>query len=372
MIGFLANFLLLALTIILFMASFENAWASKFISIILKDRLLQFFTASICGTVIIKNMTNVFKITDLEGKICSLETQKTNQITLTAEEKSKIGASIEVAQKSASSSEPLADVIGLESVKQEVQRLRHFILTQKKREAFGLPKQKINLHLVFTGNPGTGKTMIAREIAKIYKAYGLLSKGHLIETDRSGLVSEYIGNTAPKTKEIINEAIGGVLFIDEAYALLDGDGGGISFGKEAIDTLLKEMEDKRDSFVVVVAGYGKEMEAFINSNPGLQSRFSKTIAFPDYTAEELLQLFELFAKKSAYILSDEARDRLATWFITEAPIGKKGFGNGRFVRNLFEKTIVVQSQRVALSNLENKTELQTISLDDVLSGIKNI
>lgn len=371
MIGFLANCLFIGLTVILFMASFENAWASKWIPVIFKDRLLQFITASICGTVFMKNLINVSKITDLEGKICSLETQKTNQITLTAEEKSKIGASIEVAQKSATTSEPLADVIGLESVKQEVQRLRHFIATQKKREAFGLPKQKVNLHLVFTGNPGTGKTMIAREIAKIYKAYGLLSKGHLIETDRSGLVSEYIGNTAPKTKGIISEAIGGVLFIDEAYALLDG-AGGMSFGKEAIDTLLKEMEDKRDSFVVVVAGYGKEMEAFINSNPGLQSRFSKTIAFPDYTAEELLQLFELYAKKSAYILSDEARNWLATWFVTEAPIGKKGFGNGRFVRNLFEKTIVVQSQRVALSNLDNKTALQSISVDDVMAGIRNV
>lgn len=371
MIGFFANCLFLGLTIILFMASFENAWASKLVSIVLKARLLQFITASICGIIFIKNLINVGKIADLEDTISSLKTQKTNQITLTAEEKSRIGASIEVAQKTASSSEPLANVTGLESVKEEVQRLRHFISTQKKREAFGLPKQKINLHLVFTGNPGTGKTMIAREIAKIYKAYGLLAKGHLIETDRSGLVSEYIGNTAPKTKEIIEEAIGGVLFIDEAYALLDGDGG-MSFGKEAIDTLLKEMEDKRDSFVVIVAGYGKEMESFINSNPGLQSRFSKTIAFPDYTAEELLQLFELFAKKSAYIISDEARNWLATWFVTEAPIGKKGFGNGRFVRNLFEKTIVVQSQRVALSNLDNKTALQTISVDDVMSGIKNI
>jgi SpoVK/Ycf46/Vps4 family AAA+-type ATPase len=211
--------------------------------------------------------------------------------------------------------------------------------------------------------------MIAREIAKIYMSYGLLKKGHLVETDRAGLVGEYVGQTAIKTKEKIAEAMGGVLFIDEAYSLLDGSGG---YGKEAIDTLLKEMEDSRDEFVVIVAGYGKEMGEFINSNPGLQSRFSTVINFPDYSAEELMQIFELAAKKDGSIVADDARDWLAQWLNSSAPLGAKGFGNGRFVRNLFEKTVVAQSHRLAEINAVEKEVLQLIGISDIKVGASAI
>jgi SpoVK/Ycf46/Vps4 family AAA+-type ATPase len=259
---------------------------------------------------------------------------------------------------------PLAHIIGLSNVKKQIDDLKHFVITQEERRKFNLPMQNLNLHLVFTGNPGTGKTTIAREVAKIYKKFGLLKKGHLVETDRSGLVAEYLGQTAIKTKGIIDKAMDGILFIDEAYSLL-GPGQGLDYGREAVDTLLKEMEDKKGRFAVIVADYPNEMENFVNSNPGLKSRFGKTINFEDYSHFELLQIFELFCLKENYDLSDKARTKLANYFVKLAPIGEKGFGNGRYVRNIFEDVIRDQSRRLSLNNISGVENLQKITEEDI-------
>lgn len=322
----------------------------------------------ICLTVILAAYSNA---NDKNKKLKEGTEEKSSNenIQLTDDEKAEISQAIQNSTSKTSLVDPLTEMIGLNSVKEEIKKLRSFIEVQTKRQSIGLSKQKVNLHIVLTGNPGTGKTMVAREIAKIYKSYGLLSSGHLIETDRSGLVAEYVGHTAIKTKEIIAKAQGGVLFIDEAYALLDQDGGG--FGKEAIDTLLKEMEDKRDSFVVIVAGYKPEMQSFINSNPGLKSRFSRIIDFPDYSPEELLQIFELTVKKANYKLSSEARNALAV-YLSNLEIGVKGFGNGRFVRNLFENSIIVQAERLAKNRIFDDESLKEINAEDILIATKSL
>lgn len=286
---------------------------------------------------------------------------KDNSAKLSDEQKKKIEDAVKSAQSNQSeSTEPLANIIGLDSVKQQVQDLKHFIVAQGKRRVAGLPTQNINLHLVFTGNPGTGKTTVAREIAKIYKNYGLLKKGHLVETDRAGLVAEYVGQTAIKTTEVIDRAMGGILFVDEAYSLL-----GDQFGKEAVETLLKIMEDKKGKFAVIVAGYPNEMEKFINSNPGLKSRFGRVLNFPDYSHGELMQIFELFCAKEGYKISDDARTKLAQHIVKSAPIGEKGFGNGRYARNIFENIIVKQSERTTHADLKEAHQLQEISTADI-------
>lgn len=371
MLEFIGNSVVFILVVLLFFAGWGTKWASAMLRDGVENRSAVLGASVALGVFGIRYIMQVLKSVELEAKVKSLEEAAIPPVTLTDGEKNAITESIQGAAKDATSVQPLSDVIGLESVKQEVQHLSHFIATQKKRKSVGLPTQRVNLHLVFTGNPGTGKTMIAREIAKIYKSYGVLEKGHLVETDRSGLVAEYLGQTAVKTKEIVQRAMGGVLFIDEAYALLDDSGNG-GYGKEAIDTLLKEMEDKRDAFVVIVAGYVREMENFVNSNPGLRSRFSKTIAFPDYSSEELLQIFELTAKKSGYVISSDARNRLARWLVNDAPLGEKGFGNARFVRNLFEKTLIAQAQRVASPEVEGKEALQQITHSDIELGIASV
>ena len=239
----------------------------------------------------------------------------------------------------------LDSYIGLSVIKSEVNSLINWIGIMKARQAAGLPTPDLSLHMVFSGNPGTGKTMIARLMARIYKCLGILSKGHLVEVDRSGLVAGYVGQTALKTQEVINKALGGVLFIDEAYALTENRGG-TDYGQEAVDTILKAMEDHRDDLIVIVAGYTELMQSFISSNPGLESRFNRFMQFPDYTVDELVGIFEMRCGKSCYTLSEDAKALLPE-ILREKSKNVKGFGNGRGVRNLFENAISNQADRLS-------------------------
>lgn len=254
-------------------------------------------------------------------------------------------------------------LIGLESVKEEIRKLQSFIQIQSMRKEQGLPQMNIAHHFVFTGNPGTGKTTVARILAKIYKELGVVRQGQLIETDRSGLVAEYVGQTAVKTNKVIDSALDGVLFIDEAYSLVQG--GKEDFGAEAIATLLKRMEDNRDRLVVILAGYTEDMKQFIASNPGLQSRFNRYIEFPDYSATDLLKIFNLQLAHHDYRLTATASTR--TMEIIEAALAAKSssFGNARYVRNLFERTIENQAVRLAEKPSVTREELMTIEDIDI-------
>lgn len=258
--------------------------------------------------------------------------------------------------------ETLNSLIGLQSVKRDVNNLIDFVQMTKKREEAGLKALPVSLHMVFTGNPGTGKTTVARLLAKVYKEIGLLSKGHLVEVDRSGLVSGYVGQTALKTSEVIESALGGILFIDEAYSLVKG---GNDFGQEAIDTLLKAMEDNRGNLVVIVAGYPNLMEKFITSNPGLKSRFSKILFFPDYDAQELEEVFYEFCDKYEYVLSDEAKVFLKNYMETLVEEKTENFANARDVRNFFEQAIRNQASRVMEMSDPTEEDLKTITIGDL-------
>ena len=264
--------------------------------------------------------------------------------------------------------EELSNLIGLANVKTEVNNLYNLVKVQKMRESSGMKTSNISYHCVFIGNPGTGKTTVARIVAKIYKDLGVIKKGHLVETDRSGLVGEYVGQTAPKTNAIINSALDGVLFIDEAYSLVQG--GQNDYGKEAISTLLKRMEDDRDRLIVILAGYSKEMEDFINSNSGLQSRFNRYIEFPDYTSNELIQIFNYVVKKNEYNLSEDASIKIKA-VITDAVEHKDmNFGNARYVRNLFEKIITQQANRITAEPTITKEMLEKIEEIDIINAVK--
>ncbi len=240
----------------------------------------------------------------------------------------------------------LDELVGLENVKKDVNSLVNLVKVRKLRQERGIKQIDMSLHMVFSGNPGTGKTTVARLLAEIYRSIGLLSKGHLVETDRSGLVAGYVGQTAIKTKEVINSALGGVLFIDEAYALTENRGEN-DFGGEAIDTLLKAMEDNRDDLIVIVAGYPDLMEGFVCSNPGLKSRFNKYIYFADYSAEELLAMLKMRCTKGDYILSAEAEEFAKEFFTKRVENKPENYANGRDVRNFFEKAAVNQADRLA-------------------------
>lgn len=257
----------------------------------------------------------------------------------------------------------LDEMIGLETVKTSIHSLNNYICMMKKRQEAGMKSPAMSYHCVFTGNPGTGKTTVARILAGIYKDLGVLQKGHLVETDRSGLVAEYVGQTAVKTNKIIDKALDGVLFIDEAYALAQG--GSEDYGKEAIATLLKRMEDDRDRLVVILAGYTEEIEQFINSNPGLRSRFNRYISFPDYSSKKLFEIFLLQTQKNDYVLSEEAGDCLKKHFEAKIVQKSKDFGNARYVRNLFEKTIEMQANRLAGVPQLTKEMMAELVLTDV-------
>ena len=248
-------------------------------------------------------------------------------------------------------------LIGLDHVKTEVRRLTSLLRVQQMRADQGLPVIETSRHLVFVGNPGTGKTTVARLLSELYRSLDVVSKGHLVETDRSDLVAGYVGQTATKTRAVLESALGGTVLIDEAYSLARG--GENDFGREAIDTLVKFMEDHRDDLAVVVAGYPNEMQQLIDTNPGLESRFARTLDFPDYTSEELVRIFELIAGRKEYHLSDEARDRL-TEVIDAEPRGR-GFGNARFVRNVFEQAVSMHAVR--LTDVEQPTRDELVTLD---------
>ena len=258
----------------------------------------------------------------------------------------------------------LDELVGLETVKKEVKSLTNLIKVRKLREEAGLPNAPMSLHMVFLGNPGTGKTTVARLMAGLYAAIGALSKGQLVEVDRSGLVAGYVGQTALKTQEVIQSAMGGVLFIDEAYSLASG--GENDFGRESIETILKAMEDHRDDLVVIVAGYSEPMEKFIASNPGLQSRFNKYMFFPDYTGEELMAMFRSRVKKNGYVLTEEADDTALALFCDMYENRDDNFGNGRDVRNRFEDVISRQANRLAAMDAPTKEDLMTIEKRDLL------
>ena len=273
-----------------------------------------------------------------------------------------------ISAPSQSSLEDLMDeldhLIGLESVKKNISNLVNVIRVRKMREEMGLARTEMSLHLVFSGNPGTGKTTVARLLARIYKALGVVTGGQLIEVDRAGLVEGYVGQTAQKTQEVIDSAMGGVLFIDEAYTLTNKKENG-DFGQEAVDTLLKRMEDDRDSFIVIVAGYTEPMEEFLQSNPGLRSRFNKFIEFEDYSEEELYRIFISLCTDKDYHLTEDADSTVREHFHNMVEDKEEHFANAREVRNFFERCIERQANRLVMEESFDRAMVTTFTKEDV-------
>lgn len=258
----------------------------------------------------------------------------------------------------------LNQLVGLDNVKEEVRSLVNLIKVRRMREEYKLPTMDMSYHMVFTGNPGTGKTTVARLVARIYRELGILSEGQLIETDRSRLVAGYVGQTAINVREVVEQAIGGVLFIDEAYALVSPDTTN-DYGSEAVDTLVKMMEDHRDDLVVIVAGYREEMEQFLRSNTGLISRFNKFITFEDYSEQQLLEILTVMAEQAGMVVEDTAVKKLELYLASMNEQERRDFGNARGVRNVFERMIVNQANRIVLLEEPTKEQLITLTAQDV-------
>lgn len=255
-------------------------------------------------------------------------------------------------------------LVGLKDVKGEIQSLTNLIKIRKLREKMNMPVMDMSYHMVFTGSPGTGKTTVARLVGKIYKALGILSDGKMIETDRSGLVAGYVGQTAIKVHEVVEQAIGGILFIDEAYSLVNSDVPN-DFGGEAVDALVKLMEDNRDNLVVIVAGYTEEMKKFLKSNTGLISRFNKFINFPDYSKNELIDIMDVMAKDAGLIIEENAKKRVLEQLDSMEEGEWEDFGNARGIRNMFEKIVTNQANRLVLLDKPEKEQLMTIVAEDI-------
>ncbi len=281
------------------------------------------------------------------------------------------GAEEKQGKEDAPQPEKLEDVLaeldalcGLDKVKEDVKGLINLVKVRKLREQAGLPVTPMSLHMVFLGNPGTGKTTVARLLARIYHSIGVLSKGQLVEVDRSGLVAGFVGQTALKTQEVIEKALGGVLFIDEAYALTNQDSPN-DFGQEAVEVILKGMEDNRDDLIVIVAGYTDLMQDFIHSNPGLESRFNKYFHFEDYTGEQLAEIFRSQCSRNGYTV-DEATDKAAAEAFRLMYEGRdENFGNARDVRNIFETAVARQANRVAAMDSPTREDLMALTLEDL-------
>jgi len=265
----------------------------------------------------------------------------------------------------------LDELIGLAQVKELVKEIRAYVEIQKRRQAEGLAASPMSLHMIFKGNPGTGKSTVARLLGRLFKELGLLTQGHLVEVERADLVGEYIGHTAHRTREQLRKALGGILFIDEAYSLARG--GDKDFGREAIDVLVKGMEDHRDNLILILAGYKEEMEYFLETNPGLRSRFAIHVEFPDYSVDELLKIAESMLKERQYFLSPEARAELERIFRRETVFGHRYNGNARLARNLAEKAIRRQAVRLMGRAVLTREDLMAITKEDVagLAGARH-
>lgn len=304
-------------------------------------------------------------VAKVDGKVTEEEEEWLSQLlamTETDKDSDKELPNSRISQGGSNPIEELESLIGLTSVKKDVVSLANFIKMKKMREEKGLKAPNISYHCVFSGNPGTGKTTVARILANIFKELDILKSGHLVETDRSGLVAEYVGQTAVKTNKIIDSALDGVLFVDEAYTLVGGQN---DYGKEAIATLLKRMEDDRERLIVILAGYSKEMEEFINSNPGLRSRFNRYILFSDYTSSELYDIFQLNASKNEYVINEEANQYLKKKLDIVVQNKQKDFGNARYIRNYFELAIEHQANRLAADLNLTPEKLCELTLDDI-------